>query len=463
LYIREVHSSLVSAKDTGRVVSPWFVLAVPVVTIVGLIAAELFAQRLSATVNDDALSIATNAAPAIAHLSDARGKLVQIALAASSAVSSARPVDADVVAALTGPLSALRGDLRHYLEQPFYPLEDRRYAEVDRAVHVLEARVAQSQRAIDEGDRGRALDLLENGVLPAILPVDRSISQLVLLNAEQGHQLGLAIPRQRLRAHRIGYWLQALTAILGLVLMGFVIRGVRAYAQLLARARAAARARDDLVATVSHDLRNPISAIIVSISSLRRKSSDPTIGKFVSYIERATERMTRLIGDLTDAAKIEAGLFRIDRKPEVVAKMIETAVEMFRAIGDDRSIHVVAHPPPDDAVVLCERHMILRVLANLLSNAVKFSPQDGAVVVSAECLPDQVRFSVRDDGPGILPEHRSRVFDRYWQQNEGDRRGSGLGLYIAKGIVEAHEGRIWIDMEGRGTTVCFTLPRALDC
>jgi signal transduction histidine kinase len=111
--------------------------------------------------------------------------------------------------------------------------------------------------------------------------------------------------------------------------------------------------------------------------------------------------------------------------------------------------------------VLCERGLILRVLANLVGNAIKFSSAGSSISLGEEAAADQIMFSVADTGPGIPAEHLPHAFDRYWQQQGTDRRGSGLGLYIAKGIVEAHGGRIWIESSpGRGTTVRFTIPAA---
>jgi signal transduction histidine kinase len=451
----------VPPADPEPALTPWFILAVLIITLVGFVGTELFAQHLADKINDEALSIATNASPAIEHLSEARGELVRIAVAAGSAASSARSsglLGDDDVAAVQAPLSALRQDLQRYLKQPFYPREDRRYAEVDRNVRALEASVGELRAAVAAGDRRRAVDALETGVLPAVVPVDRAIAQVVLLNAEQEHRLALEIPRQRRHAHKVEYWLQGVTGLLGLLLMSFVIRGIRAYALLLKRARAAARARDDLLAAVSHDLRNPINAITLTVRSMRRASPDSATEKQAARIERATERMSNLIADLLDAAKIEAGVFRVERKPENVAKLLESVDEMFRAVAEERSIRLISRPPAGDVIVPCERHLISRVLANLLSNAVKFSPEGASIVVVAERLPAEVQFAVSDEGPGIPAEHRSHVFDRYWQQKKGDRRGSGLGLYIAKGIVAAHGGRIWIDPPGHGTTARFALP-----
>ena len=169
--------------------------------------------------------------------------------------------------------------------------------------------------------------------------------------------------------------------------------------------------------------------------------------------------MTRLIDDLLHAAKIEAGGLHAERHPEDVASLVESAVDMFRVVAAERSIQLAPRTPSPPVAALCERNLILRVLANLIGNAIKFSPEGSSISVVAEERADQVHFAVSDTGPGIPTEYLSHVFDRYWQQTGGDRRGSGLGLYIAKGIVEAHGGRIWIDsVQGQGTTIHFSLP-----
>jgi signal transduction histidine kinase len=447
-----------SAQEGERPLSPWLTLAVLIVTMLGFVGATVLAQRIARSVNDAAISIATNASPAIEDLSKARGELVQIAIAAASMTSSVRGADDSYVATIGAALSALHEELSHYLRQPFYPREDQRYAEVDRAVRVLEARVADLSSATGRGDRRAAVDVAHHALLPAVRSVDDAISQVIRFNVEQQRRLGLEIPRRRRHAHRIGFGLQALTAVLGLIFMTVVIRGIRDYARLLTRARAANRARDDLLATVSHDLRNPINAVTLTVRAMRRASPDAAIEQQAARIERATDRMSRLIDDLLDAAKIEAGGLRIDRKPEEVSKIVDLAAEMLRPIADEKSVHVAARPPAADAVVPCDRHLIHRVLSNIIGNAVKFSPRGGAVVVRAECLPSEVLFTVSDEGPGIPAAHRAHIFDRYWHQPKGNRSGAGLGLYIAKGIVESHGGRIWIQDGGPGTAVSFTLP-----
>jgi signal transduction histidine kinase len=131
---------------------------------------------------------------------------------------------------------------------------------------------------------------------------------------------------------------------------------------------------------------------------------------------------------------------------------------MFSIAAAEKSIGLSRHTR-SPVTVLCERDLLLRVFSNLIGNAIKFTPTGGAISVSAETLSGQVHFSVKDSGPGIPADHLAHIFDRYWQQKDSDRRGSGLGLYIAKGIVEAHGGRIWAESKlGEGSTMHFALP-----
>jgi signal transduction histidine kinase len=244
------------------------------------------------------------------------------------------------------------------------------------------------------------------------------------------------------------------------LLAGFVAVAIE-NAELFDRALAAKRAREDLLATVSHDLKNPLNAIKLSTRTLAGRVEGDRTKETVARIDRAAERMSRLIGDLLDAARIEAGVLKAIARPESVSALIESALEMLRLIAADKNIRLVAAPSPAAGLVSCERNLILRVFANLIGNAIKFSPDGSSVSVRAEPQAGQVVFSVADRGPGIPAEQAAHAFERYWQQEGSDRRGSGLGLYIAKGIVEAHGGRIWLESTpGRGTTARFTIPFA---
>ena len=239
--------------------------------------------------------------------------------------------------------------------------------------------------------------------------------------------------------------------------VGVAIVNARLYNQALA----ATRAREDLLATVSHDLKNPLSTIRISTEMLRRTVGTSRASDIATRINRSVERMTRMIADLQDAAKLEAGVLQTALQPEDAASLVNSAAEIFRIIALEKSIQLLPVAPPHPLSVLCERELILRVFSNVIDNAIKFSPSGGSISVVAEEVAGQIQFSVTDDGPGISAEHAAHAFDRYWQHKVGDRSGSGLGLYIAKGIVEAHGGRIWINSApGRGTAVHFTLPMA---
>lgn len=244
------------------------------------------------------------------------------------------------------------------------------------------------------------------------------------------------------------------------LLAGYVAVAIE-NATLYDGALAARRAREDLLATVSHDLKNPLNAIKLSTRALAGRTESDKAKQSVARIDRAADRMFGLISDLLDAAKIEAGVLRAAPQPADASALIDSAVEMLRVIAADKGIQLVAAGPSETSLVLCERNLILRVFGNVIGNAIKFSSPGCSVAIEAEADATFVRFSVADTGPGIPPEHLPHAFDRYWQEQGSDRRGSGLGLYIAKGIVEAHGGRIWIESTpGRGTTVRFTLPLA---
>ena len=234
-------------------------------------------------------------------------------------------------------------------------------------------------------------------------------------------------------------------------------------AALFHQARAATQAREDLLATVSHDLKNPLSSIRLSSELLLRTAANAQTSKLAERIGGAAQRMTSLINDLLQAAKIEAGVLQTAGEPQDAASLLELAADAARTIAAVRSIELRVHGPTPRSQVLCERDLILRVFSNLIGNAIKFSPEGRPVSIEAEAVGGEVRFTVADGGAGISPEKLPHVFERYWQEKSSDRRGSGLGLYIAKGIVEAHGGRIWVESElGRGTAVHFTLPRATE-
>lgn len=232
-------------------------------------------------------------------------------------------------------------------------------------------------------------------------------------------------------------------------------------AQLYAAAQRAIHMRDDVLAIVSHELRNPLSTISLNAEQLLRvpeKLSPQRLMKNAQVIQRSAEAMSRLISDLLDAASIDGRRLSLDLRRHKAADLLANVLSMFEAPALERSINLVTTALPD-AEVLCDRDRVLQVLSNLIGNALKFSPQGQSIVVQAEVRGRAVQFSVSDKAGGIQPDQIERIFERYWQAPEALRKGSGLGLYIAKGIVDAHGGRIWVDSTpGVGSTFNFTVP-----
>jgi signal transduction histidine kinase len=236
-------------------------------------------------------------------------------------------------------------------------------------------------------------------------------------------------------------------------------------AHLYQAAQRAIRSRDEILAIVSHDLRNPLGVIKTLVGGLRRSLPDEPANERVlsacEAIRRSTDRMNRLIDDLLDVAGIEAGKLSVSLAPHDVAALVNEAVNAILplAAAKEIAIHVDVASP---LRARCDRARILQVLANLLGNAVKFTPErGGAIRVGAERDGDDVRITVEDRGPGIAPEDLPHVFDRYWQAKSASRAGAGLGLAIVKGIVDAHGGRVHVEsVVGHGASFVLSVPLA---
>jgi signal transduction histidine kinase len=227
-----------------------------------------------------------------------------------------------------------------------------------------------------------------------------------------------------------------------------------------ADAERALRLRDEVLAVVAHDLRNPLGRISMAASLLAEESLGPDRRvEILGVLRRSAEGMSRLVGDLLDVASIEAGRLAIERRPMDVGALVVDVHEMFRPTAARRGVRLERAVADALPLVAADRGRLLQVLGNLLDNALRLTPGEGLVVVSAEHAPDAVRLSVSDTGPGIAPEEAPHLFDRFWQGRPGRRGGAGLGLAIARGIVEAHRGRIWVESTpGEGSTFHILLP-----
>ncbi len=228
-----------------------------------------------------------------------------------------------------------------------------------------------------------------------------------------------------------------------------------------AEAEAAVAARDELLAIVSHDLRNPLSAILTGAAILRRTTVGGTEGeaihKSAGAIDRCAQRMNRIIADLLDLAQIEAGQLAVEQRPEDVETMVREAIEMLRPLATKLELKLEGRVSAG-LQAHCDRGRVLQILSNLVGNSLKFTPKGGSVVIEAQVVGQDAQFCVRDSGQGIAERDLSQIFDRFWHAKKDNRQGIGLGLSIVKGLVEAHGGRVWVEsILGVGTAFFFTL------
>jgi PAS domain S-box-containing protein len=237
-------------------------------------------------------------------------------------------------------------------------------------------------------------------------------------------------------------------------------------ATLYAAAQTAIDARNTLLSFIAHDVRNYLSTIRMGAELLSRAGPEGKRRKGckqLDAIKRAAAQMERLIEGLRDASMIETGQFSVQKEPGDPAALADEAVRSFEPQAEAASVrltsNVEGHPPRAH----CDAMRVLQVLSNLLGNALKFTPSGGEIRITVKSASEGVCFSVSDTGCGIPEEQLARVFERHWRARPAARGSTGLGLYIAKGIVETHGGRIWVQSKvGEGTTFSFTLSAAPD-
>lgn len=229
------------------------------------------------------------------------------------------------------------------------------------------------------------------------------------------------------------------------------------------RADGAVANRDDFLGVVAHDLRDLLSGIAMSTAVIAKAAppsdSPSQSGIEIARIQRHVARAHRLIGDLVDIASIDAGRLAIVAAPGDSAALLAEVAEEFRASAAIKGIELRIDSDPQVVPVAFDHARLFQVLSNLVGNAIKFSPRGTHITLRTERSGDQLQCSVSDEGPGIPADRTEEVFERFAQVQENDRRGLGLGLFIAKRIVEGHGGQIWAESTlGRGTSVRFTIP-----
>jgi PAS domain S-box-containing protein len=227
------------------------------------------------------------------------------------------------------------------------------------------------------------------------------------------------------------------------------------------RAEHATKARDGLLAIVAHDLRNPLHIIMSAAAKIPPSPPDKKGRNYIEFIQRSAREMDRLVCDLLDVSNMESGKFAVRRTPVDLRAILVEARERFSLSAQERNI---ALDYDIDAVVRsvsadCDR--LLQVIGNLLGNAFKFTPEGGRVSLRACEREGHAEIIIRDSGPGIATENLPHIFDRFWRSDHASRASAGLGLAICKGIVEAHNGRIWVESTvGGGTSFHVSIPWA---
>jgi two-component system sensor histidine kinase KdpD len=302
-------------------------------------------------------------------------------------------------------------------------------------------------------------------LVPVILAASRwgrgpAVSAVIA--AVLGHDLLFVEPVGTITIARleeaVGLALLLFTALVTAQLADTARRGAEA-----AREAAVARRSDELktalLRAVSHDLRTPLGTIKASVSSLRQADATYTPedrAELLAAIEEEADRLDRLVSNLLDASRLEAGALKPHKRPNDLSELIMTVVPRLQTTLAGRQVRVEI--PDDLPLVAYDYAQIDQVVTNLLENAATHTPPGAGVVVRAAVDHDSVRAEVVDQGPGIPPRDRERVFEPF-ERGETRTRGSGLGLTIARGFVEAHGGRLWVeDAPGGGARFVFTLP-----
>jgi signal transduction histidine kinase len=288
-----------------------------------------------------------------------------------------------------------------------------------------------------------ALDRIEGLEIIAFIVVAATIT----LTMEALHQ-ALALAEQRARELK--------------VLNDEVARSYDAEKEKRHDAELLANSREDVLGVVAHDLRNPLNLIITTTDLLLENNVEPARQhEMLDIAMRAGKQMNRLIGDLLDTVRLQAGKFSLDLEDVSVAGIVRQATESFRPAAEKRGVRFETIPPDDSIVVRADPFRVSQLVGNIVGNAIKFTPPNGSVRLQASRDGDHVVVEVDDTGPGIPANDIPHLFDNFWQARKNDHRGVGLGLAIAKGVVEAHGGRIWCESTvGAGTKFFFTLPVA---
>jgi len=231
----------------------------------------------------------------------------------------------------------------------------------------------------------------------------------------------------------------------------------------ISRFREAEELKSTFISIISHELKTPVALIKGYAGTLRRKDAEwkaATVRESAAVIEEEADRLTQLIDNLLDASRLQAGGLELNMGDVALDQMAQRLVEKFRTQTNQHVLSVDF--PPDWPLVQADAGRMEQVLSNLIGNAIKYSPTGGTVRVTGRVLPGEVIVSVSDEGIGIPVDEQSRIFERFYRVDDALSRrtaGSGLGLYLAKAVIDAHGGRIWVESApGHGASFSFALP-----
>ncbi len=227
-------------------------------------------------------------------------------------------------------------------------------------------------------------------------------------------------------------------------------------------AQAASRAREEVLAIVAHDLRNPLNLVTMTTQLfIEIEPSGERRKELLGVMERAAHRMNRLIEDLLEVVRIDAGRLALELRAAPADGILHQTEELFHCAAAQKGVSLIVEGVSPDLYVSVDVERVVQAMSNLVGNALKFVEREGTIRLACADEGTQLRFAVADSGPGIAPAQLERLFEKFWQARRNDKRGVGLGLTIARGIVEAHGGHIWADSRvGEGSTFYFTLPAA---
>ncbi len=345
------------------------------------------------------------------------------------------------------------------------PTQLRRVAELERLSTAKSALLEETVRLVSAGQTAAALAAVREGTGKRLMDQVHRVASDMAVDED-------ALLRRRITSAQSSYHFSMVAlvvagaALLGLAaILFFIERDLQQRRALERSLHAAVYAREQMLAIVSHDLRNPLSVVMMAAKLIERcagpEASGERLKNHANAIVHEAERMGRLVTDLLDVSKIEAGRslpMQLARRDG--AELLRESVSLLRPLAEARRLTLAVEAPGGAYDLDCDAERLHRVFSNLIGNAIKFTPANGGIMARVARAGGEIVFSVSDTGTGIPKAEVSHLFDPYSQAGR-DRSGAGLGLSIVKAIVEAHGGRVWVETEeGTGSSFFCALPAA---